>query len=339
MAHGIYRNSLTRNRRERHRERGNVMSFASDTKKELTQIEAADCCVKAEVAAFIRMNGALSFSNKQLSLDVQTENAAIARRLYTNLKRLYPYKVELLVRKKMRLKKNNVYICRIRDGAKPLLEDLLILTGTFQFKNEISKELVKEECCQRAYLRGAFLAGGSVNNPETSSYHLEIFSIYNEHSDALVDLMNKYHLNGKSIERKNGYIAYLKEAEKIADFLSLVGAHVSLMKFEDVRILRDMRNSVNRLVNCETANLNKTISAAQRQVENIKFIERTVGLDQLPDRLQEIARLRVDNQDITLKELGELVTGTVVSKSGVNHRLRKIEEIAENLRTGGISKN
>lgn len=312
------------------------MSFAARTKKELTQIEADDCCIKSEIAAFIRMNGVLSFSNKQLSLDVQTENAAIARRLYSNVKRLYPYKVELLVRKKMRLKKNNVYICRIREGAKSLLEDLMILTGTFQFKNEISKELVKKECCQRAYLRGAFLAGGSVNNPETSSYHLEIFSIYKEHSEALVELMNKFYLNSKSIERKKGYIAYLKEAEKISDFLSLVGAHVALMKFEDVRILRDMRNSVNRLVNCETANLNKTISAAQRQVANIQFIERTIGLDQLPDRLQEIARLRVEHQDITLKELGELITGGTVSKSGVNHRLRKIEEIAENLRNGGI---
>lgn len=312
------------------------MSFASEVKKELTQIEADPCCLKAEIAAFIRMNGALSFSNKQWSLDVQTENAAIARRLYTNVKALYPYKVELLVRKKMRLKKNNVYICRIREGAIPLLEDLSILTGTFQFKNEISSTIIKKRCCQRAYLRGAFLAGGSVNNPETSSYHLEIFSIYKEHSEALVNLMNTYYLNAKSIERKKGYIAYLKEAEKISDFLSLVGAHVSLMKFEDIRILRDMRNSVNRLVNCETANLNKTIGAAQRQVENIKFIEKTIGLDQLPERLQEIARLRVEHQDVTLKELGEMVSGGPVSKSGVNHRLRKIEEIADNLRNGGL---
>ncbi|MDS9472689.1 DNA-binding protein WhiA [Sporosarcina pasteurii] len=312
------------------------MSFASRTKKELTQIEADECCVRAEVAAFIRMNGALSFSNKKLSLDAQTENAAIARRLYSNLRRLYPYKIELLVRKKMQLKKNNVYICRIRDGAKPLLKDLLILTGTFEFKNEISPALIEKDCCKRAYLRGAFLAGGSVNNPETSSYHLEIFSIYKEHSEALVELMNTYRLNAKSIERKNGYIAYLKEAEKISDFLGVVGAHVGLMKFEDVRIIRDMRNSVNRLVNCETANLNKTIGAAQRQVNNIEFIQRTIGLDQLPERLQEIARLRLEHQDITLKELGELVTGTKVSKSGVNHRLRKIEEIADNLRTGGL---
>lgn len=311
------------------------MSFAASTKKEITQFDAEDCCIRAEVAAFIRMNGAVSFSNKQLSLDVQTENAAIARRLYTNLKHLYPYKIELLVRKKMRLKKNNVYICRIRDGAKQLLKDLLIITGTFEFKNEISPDLIEKNCCQRAYLRGAFLAGGSVNNPETSSYHLEVFSIYKEHSEALVELMNKFQLNAKSIERKNGYIAYLKEAEKISDFLGIVGAHVGLMKFEDVRIIRDMRNSVNRLVNCETANMNKTIGAAQRQVGNINYIEKTIGLDQLPDRLQEVARLRIENQDITLKELGELVTGATVSKSGVNHRLRKIEEIADNLRNGG----
>ncbi|MCG3088648.1 DNA-binding protein WhiA [Sporosarcina cyprini] len=312
------------------------MSFAAEVKKELTQVESDDCCIKAEISAFIRMNGALSFSNKQLSLDVQTENAAIARRLYSNVKKLYPYKVELLVRKKMRLKKNNIYICRIREGAKQLLEDLYILTGTFQFNNEIAAPLVENDCCKRAYLRGAFLAGGSVNNPETSSYHLEMFSFYKEHSEALVELMNSFYLNAKSIERKKGYIAYLKEAEKISDFLSLIGAHVSLMKFEDVRILRDMRNSVNRLVNCETANLNKTIGAAQRQVENIKFIESTIGIDQLPDRLQEIARLRVENQDITLKELGEMVSGGPVSKSGVNHRLRKIEEIADKLRGGGI---
>lgn len=313
------------------------MSFASETKKELTQIEADDCCTKAEVAAFIRMNGVLSFSNKTISLDVQTENAAIARRLYSNLKRLYTYKVELLVRRKMRLKKNNVYICRIRDGARHILDDLDILTNTFQSNQSISSSIIPNECCKRAYLRGAFLAGGSVNNPETSSYHLEVFSMYAEHSDALVELMNEYQLNAKSIERKKGFVAYLKEAEKIADFLSIIGAHVALMRFEDIRIVRDMRNSVNRLVNCETANLNKTISAAQRQVENIKLIQSTIGLEQLPERLQEIAHLRVEYQDITLKELGEMVSGGPVSKSGVNHRLRKIDEIAEKVRVGGIT--
>ena len=310
------------------------MSFASETKKEMTQEEYEPCCARAELSALIRMNGSLSFSNKMLSLDVQTENAAIARRLYTLIKSLYPLQVELLVRKKMRLKKNNIYICRIRDGAKSLLEDLQILKDGFEFEYSISKELVQKSCCKRAYLRGAFLAGGSVNNPETSSYHLEIYSSYKTHSDALVDLMNRYELNAKTIERKKGFVAYLKEAEKISDFLSIAGAHRALLKFEDVRIIRDMRNSVNRLVNCETANLNKTISAAIRQVDNIRFIENSIGLDQLPERLREIARLRVEHQDVTLKELGEMVTTGNVSKSGVNHRLRKIDEIADTLRNG-----
>ena len=313
------------------------MSFASETKKELTQVEMEECCTRAELSAFIKMNGVLSFSNRQMSLDVQTENAAIARRMYTNMRRLYPYKVELLVRKKMRLKKNNVYICRIREGAKTMLEDLKIAGDGVGFDEGVSEDIVKDDCCRRSYLRGAFLAGGSVNNPETSSYHLEIFSLYREHSEALVELMNAYSLNAKSIERKKGFIAYLKEAEKISDFLSLIGAHSALLKFEDVRIVRDMRNSVNRLVNCETANLNKTIGAAMRQVKNIQYIDQMIGIEGLPDRLQEIARLRVEYQDITLKELGEMVSGPPISKSGVNHRLRKIDEIAEKLRKGGVS--
>lgn len=310
------------------------MSFASETKKELTQVETDDNSLKAEVSALIRMNGSLSFTNRQLSLDVQTENAAIARRLYTIVKKLYPYNVELLVRRKMRLKKNNVYICRVRDGARELLTDLQIISDDFQFNHTIAKSLIPKNSQKRAYLRGAFLAGGSVNNPETSSYHLEVYSLYKEHGEALADLMNEFHLNAKTIERKKGFVTYLKEAEKISDFLSLVGAHQAMLKFEDVRIVRDMRNSVNRIVNCETANLNKTIGAALRQVENIRFIENAIGLDQLPEKLREIARLRVEYQDVTLKELGEMVSTGVVSKSGVNHRLRKIDEIADALRRG-----
>lgn len=312
------------------------MSFASETKKEMTQADITPCCAKAELSALIRMNGALSFANRSLSLDVQTENAAIARRLYTLMKELYPYQVELLVRKKMRLKKNNVYICRVRDGAKALLEDLKIISEDFQFNHTISSELVKKNCCKRAYLRGAFLAGGSVNNPETSAYHLEVYSLYKDHSEALVALMNGFGLNAKTIERKKGFVTYLKEAEKISDFLSITGAHHALLKFEDVRIVRDMRNSVNRLVNCETANLNKTIGASIRQVENIKFIDNVMGIDQLPEKLREIARLRVEYKDVTLKELGEMVSTGTISKSGINHRLRKLDEIADGLR-GGVA--
>lgn len=309
------------------------LSFASDIKKELTQIEADECCQKAELSALMRMNGSVSFANKQLIIDVQTENAAIARRIYSLVKARFNVEVKLFVRKKMRLKKNNVYIVRITNQVEEILKDLHILEDGFQFRNEISPSLIEKECCKRAYIRGAFLAGGSVNNPETSSYHLEIFSLYQEHCESLSQLLNLYYLNSKTLERKKGFITYLKEAEKISDFLSVVGAHNALLRFEDVRIVRDMRNSVNRLVNCETANLNKTISAAIRQVENIKYIDETIGLDALPVKLQEIARLRVEYQDVTLKELGEMVSGGI-SKSGINHRLRKIDEIADKIRAG-----
>lgn len=290
--------------------------------------------MKAELSALIRMNGSLSFSNRMLILDIQTENAAIARRIYTLLKKQYDVAVELLVRKKMRLKKNNVYIVRLVEDARAILEDLDILDEGFTFYHNISENLVKKKCCKRSYIRGAFLAGGSVNNPETSSYHLEIFSLYKEHNDSLCELMNTFDLNSKTLERKKGFITYLKEAEKITELLNIIGAHQALLRFEDVRIVRDMRNSVNRLVNCETANLNKTIGAAIRQVENIRFIDERIGLDALPDKLREIARLRVEYQDVTLKELGEMVSSGTISKSGINHRLRKLDQIAEQLRSG-----
>nr|WP_269206566.1 DNA-binding protein WhiA [Mammaliicoccus sciuri] len=302
-------------------------------KNELTRIEVDDCCAKAELSALIRMNGNLSISNQQFVINVQTENAAIARRIFSLIKKCFGVEVELLVRKKMKLKKNNIYISRIKVKAKEILDELGILQDGM-FKHEIDKDILQKDCCKRSYLRGAFLAGGSVNNPETSSYHLEIFSLYEEHSADLTALMNQYELNAKLLERKKGFISYLKEAEKISDFLSLIGGYQALLKFEDVRIIRDMRNSVNRLVNCETANLNKTVSAAMKQVESIQLIDKEIGIDNLPDRLREVARLRIDNQDVSIKELGEMVSTGKISKSGINHRLRKLNEMADKIRNG-----
>ncbi|QKY69898.1 DNA-binding protein WhiA [Lentibacillus sp. CBA3610] len=312
------------------------MSFASEIKKELTGIEPDSCCQSAELAALIRMNGVVSMSGNRYTLDVQTENAAIARRIYILVKSLYDFSVELLVRKKMKLKKNNVYIVRLKKGVQELLAELGIVEDPYTFIRTIPEKYLEKDCCKRSYLRGTFLAGGSINNPETSSYHLEIFNSYQEHNASLCELMNEYDLKARKLERKTGYITYLKEAEKITDFLNIIGAHNALFKFEDVRIVRDMRNSVNRLVNCETANLNKTIGAAFRQIENINLISETVGLDALPEKLREIAVLRVQHQDISLKELGELVSSGKISKSGVNHRLKKIDDFAEKLREDGV---
>lgn len=307
------------------------MSFAAQTKKELTLIEADECCSRAELSALIRMNGSIQITNGRIVLDISTENAAIARRIFSLLKRTFRLHAEVLVRKKMRLKKNNIYMVRVPHRVEELLRELYIIKEGFQFTPGIEPEIVKNMCDKRSYLRGAFLAGGSVNNPEGSSYHLEIASMYEEHCLALCKLANKFHLNARCIERKKGYVLYIKEGEKIIEMLNVIGAHQALLKFEDVRIMRDMRNSVNRIVNCETANLNKTIGAAVRQIENIKLLDQEIGLDNLPEKLREVAVIRLQYPDLNLKEVGEMLKGGV-SKSGVNHRLRKIDEMAEKLR-------
>ncbi|CAG7650306.1 DNA-binding protein WhiA [Paenibacillus allorhizosphaerae] len=307
------------------------MSFAAQTKKELTMVDTDSCCEKAELSSLIRMNGAVQLSSQKIVLDISTENAAIARRIYSLLKKTFQVHTELLVRKKMRLKKNNVYIVRVPNQVQPILSELHIVSEGFLFTPGIDPAIIGKSCCKRAYLRGAFLAGGSVNNPEGSSYHLEIYSMYEEHCQSLCRLANEFDLNARCIERKKGFVLYIKEGEKIIEFLNLIGAHQALLRFEDVRIMKDMRNSVNRLVNCETANLNKTIGAAVRQIDNIRLLQKEIGLDNLPDKLREVAEIRLQHPDMNLSEVGEMLKGSV-SKSGVNHRLRKIDEMAEKIR-------
>ena len=309
------------------------MSYASDVKKELTRLEVHMDNAKAELMALIRMNGSVSIVQHHFVLNVQTENPAIARRIYQLLKQFYDVESELLVRRKMKLKKNNLYIVRLKSGSDYVLNDLDILAG-FQVKKTVPVDLLKNDAMVRSYLRGAFLAAGSVNNPETSRYHLEIYSLYEEHNQMICEMINRYHLNARVTERRSGYITYLKEAEKIADFLQLIGATNSMLRFEDIRIVRDIRNSVNRIVNCETANMNKVADAANKQLANIRYIEQTVGLEHLPPKLQAVAVARIANPEVSLKELGELISGGPISKSGVNHRLRKLNEYAEKLRSG-----
>lgn len=310
------------------------MSYASDVKKELTTLEVDHLANgKAELMALIRMNGALNLLDHQFVLSIQTENPATARRIYWLLEKFYGIKSELMVRRKMKLKKNNLYIVRLRSGSSHVLQDLDIIDG-LQIKQTVNNNFLSTDGPVRSYLRGAFLATGSVNNPETSRYHLEIYSLYEEHNNSICEMMNHYHLNARKTERRSGYITYLKEGEKIADFLSLIGATSSMLKFEDIRIMRDMRNSVNRIVNCENANLNKVADAATKQIENIKLIDDIVGLNKLPVKLQQVAITRVTHPEVSLKELGDLVEGGPISKSGVNHRLRKINEYADKVKNG-----
>ncbi|MBN7274324.1 DNA-binding protein WhiA [Ligilactobacillus pobuzihii] len=310
------------------------MSYASNVKKELTTLEVDRLANgKAELMALIRMNGALNLIDHQFVLSIQTENPATARRIYWLLEKFYGIKSELMVRRKMKLKKNNLYIVRLRSGSSHVLQDLDIIDG-LQIKQTVNNNFLSTDGPVRSYLRGAFLATGSVNNPETSRYHLEIYSLYEEHNNSICEMMNHYHLNARKTERRSGYITYLKEGEKIADFLSLIGATSSMLKFEDIRIMRDMRNSVNRIVNCENANLNKVADAATKQIENIKLIDDIVGLNKLPVKLQQVAITRVTHPEVSLKELGDLVEGGPISKSGVNHRLRKINEYADKIKNG-----
>lgn len=311
------------------------MSFSTQTKDELARIiPEKTCCQLAELAALIRMDGTITINPEQgVGLYIRTENAAIARKIFKLAKEIFNFEIEIRVEKRTRLKKNNIYIISFahRSQMNSYLKTLGVLHDDATISYVIKKSLVRTLCCRRAYLRGAFLGAGSVNKPE-GNYHLEIITGSLEYAHSLAALMNKYpDIQAKVGSRKKLHFVYLKESEQIVAFLNIIGAHQALLNFENIRIVKGMRNQVNRLVNCETANLNKTVNASLKQVENIKLIDDLIGLDKLPLRLQDVARLRLEHPDVSLKELGELMEPPV-GKSGVNHRMRKIEEISDDLK-------
>jgi DNA-binding protein WhiA len=236
----------------------------------------------------------------------------------------------IVVRRKLRLKKNNSYLVKIYPKGGEDLQKLGLLNTEGEILAGVNKNIIKHRCDQKAYLRGAFLAGGSISNPEGGNYHLEIITNDIILAEDISKLLNKFDLKAKISTRKNFHVVYMKESEHIFEFLALIGAHQALFDFENIRIIKDMRNQVNRIVNCETANLNKTVDAAVRQLENIKLIQQTIGLKALPENLLEVANLRLQYPDSSLKELGEMMVPKV-GKSGINHRLRKIDEIAEKI--------
>ncbi|SHK61440.1 hypothetical protein SAMN02745163_04137 [Clostridium cavendishii DSM 21758] len=314
------------------------MSFSAKVKGEICRyVDISMEEALAEISAIMKVSGTLAFSGRQISFKITTENPASARFIFTLLKDKFNIHSKLMVKKSNSLKKNNIYMVLITEdmGVKKLLEITGILReidGIMSLDYSIDKELIKTEETAKAYIRGAFLGGGSISNPE-KTYHLEFVTHSLEYAEDLSRLINRFGLNSKVIQRKNSYIIYIKEGEQIVDLLNIIGAHTSLLELENVRIMKEMRNNVNRLVNCETANLSKTVNAAVRQVESIRLIEREVGLSRLPQNLREIAELRLNYPDESLKELGEMLNPPV-GKSGVNHRLRKIEKIAEEIREG-----
>lgn len=309
------------------------MSFSTVTKEELARLpESKECCQMAELAALVRMDGTLQISaEQQYALNVVTESAPVARKIYRLAKNALKLPVDIVVRRKLRLRKNNSYMVKIYPRGVEDLRRLGLMNENSQIVAGIPRELIRRKCDQKAYLRGAFLAGGSINNPE-GTYHLEIISNDLKHAQAVCELLNRFQLGAKLSTRKNWHVVYLKESEHIVEFLGLIGAHHALLEFENVRVLKDVRNQVNRIVNCETANLNKTVDAAVRQMENIQLVQGTIGLGALPEGLRELAELRLQAPDASLKELGEMLNPKV-GKSGVNHRMRKIDELAERIRS------
>ncbi len=312
------------------------MSFSSTVKNELCRLEnTGECCLLSELAASVCLNGAAAPApGGGWYIRITTENAAFARRIYSLIRKLCDISPEVTIRKSKKLKKHVSYMIFVTPAGSAAR--LLERTGiTVLPENEgqspvivvSGKNALKKQCCRKAFLRGAFLAGGSISDPE-KTYHLELTSRTRAQAQELSRILAFFKLHARIIKRKGSYVTYLKEGENIVDFLNIIGAHSALMELENVRILKDMRNNVNRIVNCETANLEKTVNASFRQVENIRYIADHIGFDRLPPNLRDIASLRLEYSDASLTELGQMLSPTL-GKSGVNHRLRKLDEIAE----------
>ena len=305
------------------------MSFTAEVKEELSRIESKrQCCSKAELSALVRIEGTLHLTGRELfRLEIATETAPVARKTIKLLHGLYDLKTELTVRRSV-LHKTNNYLITVPSQPKlsKALTEMGILDSNSSLTYSIPERVVRKDCCAISYLRGAFLGGGFVADPH-GDFHFELTAESEEMAGELAALMGRFEIAGKVTRRRGLYTVYLKGAEPIVTFLALVGAHRALLRTEDVRIIKSMRNDVNRLVNAETANLAKAVDAAAEQIEAIHLLEESRGLSSLPPALQELAALRLEHPELSLRELGELADPPL-SKSAVYHRVRRIEELA-----------
>ena len=317
--------------------RSECMSFSGKVKEELSrQISTARHCQIAEIAAILSVCGQVSISaNDHFCVTVHTENVSVARKYFTLVEKTFNIEAVIHVRKNVYLKKSNVYRVEV-----PSHEDTVRILQATKFmspEQEIADDLsvmsrlvIQKECCKRAFLRGTFLAAGSISDPE-KGYHLEIVCSTMERAEQIQSIMKEFELDARIVTRKKNQVVYLKEGSQIVDFLGVVEAGISLMNLENIRIRKEISNNINRKVNCETANIGKTVSAAVKQIEDIRYIETHVGFSQLTEELEETAVCRLRYPEATLKELGEMMNPPV-GKSGVNHRLRKLGRIADELR-------
>ena len=321
---------------ENRRDDKGEMSFSGMVKEELSrQIGLARHCKMAELAAILCSCGKMECFSGDSKLKIQTENEAVARKCFTLLKKTFNIEADISIRRNAHLGKNRVYsVCvKQHEDALRVLKATKLLSEDGEIGENLSvvgNVVVQNPCCRRAFLRGAFLASGSISDPE-KFYHFEITCASMGKAKQLQGLMASFMIDARIVLRKRYFVVYVKEGSQIVDLLNIMEAPVALMELENIRIVKDMRNTVNRKVNCETANINKTVSAAVKQIEDIRYICDTVGLESLPDNLKEMAKLRLERPEATLKELGEALEPPV-GKSGVNHRLRKLSLMAQDIR-------
>ena len=315
------------------------MSFSGEVKEELSrQFHKSRHCQIAEIAAILSFVGKSEEIQGKKTLRVYTENISLARKYFLLMRKTFHANVSIAVRQNVYLHKSRIFVISLT-----VPEEIRRVLLSVKWQNEkgedirtlglVNRILVQNSCCRRAFIRGAFLSAGSMSDPE-KSYHLEVVCNGQQRAAQLQEIINSFGMDAKIVQRKKSHVVYLKEGSQIVDMLNVMEAHVALMNLENVRILKEMRNSVNRQVNCETANINKTVSAAVKQIEDINYIQSVRGLDSLSDSLKEIALLRLAYPEAALKELGTYLNPPV-GKSGVNHRLRKLCEIAEDLRQTG----
>ena len=310
------------------------MSFSLDVKEEIVRYEFARSSEKkALLCSLSRINGTISMHGTNVILEIRSENAKIAKLLFVLIKELYNCEARILVAKKMKLKKNNVYLVQVRENGLGILEDLEIYKHG-KFDSNPTKNILKNNNEIRAYLMGCFLASGSVNDPSSKHYHLEVTTHSEKHADFLVKVIAKFNLTAKIIKRRNIYVVYIKKSEEISDFLRVINATNSVMDFEEERISKDYWNCNNRLNICELSNEVKTLQSANKQLEFIEKIYRNSKEYMLDDKDKKIINIRRENPEANLQEIADIYNetyGTKLSKSGVNHRLRKIKEIANNI--------
>lgn len=303
------------------------MSFSAEVKNELARLETRDAnSDKAELLALLRMSGAIVLRGLNIGIHFSTENAALARRVLQLLKNNYHVQTEVVITRSRRLKKNNRY--QVQVIPSPQVSTAMTELQLLSVEGDLNNPLLNNLATKKTYLRGAFLGGGSVSRPN-SDYHLELVTGNEVFAQTIIKVMQSFSLKAKMTDRKNEYIVYLKDGESIVKFLNVIGAHNAMMELENARIIKEMRNNVNRVVNCETANLGKVVKAALRQVNCIKFIETKMNLTELPESLLFIANLRLQYPEASLNELVDHAEG--LGKSGINHRLKKLQELALSL--------